>query len=379
MTDKKIELPLLTIGKHQPKYPIIQGGMGIMVSGPRLAGAVAAAGGVGTIASVGISASSPDFNLSAGAKVIDENNHKVLARYIKEAKEASNGGVIAVNCMCALSDYEQLVRTSCEAGADIIISGAGLPLKLPQLAEGHPDTALVPIVSSVKAANLILNRWLKHYNRLPDAFVVETPNTAGGHLGARDEEQALDGNLSLKEVVPALVKYLKELGHNIPVISAGGIWDGKDMREAFEMGARGVQMGTRFAASVEGDASDVFKQAYVDATPEDVVLINSPCGLPGRALRSPMVERYLRHEDRQDPCIANCLAHCVYRATHKTFCIARALIQALQCNWEEGLFFCGTNVWRVNKIQTVKEIFNDLFGSADKPENKSRQDADSDS
>jgi nitronate monooxygenase len=188
MTDKKIELPLLTIGKHQPKYPIIQGGMGIMVSGPRLAGAVAAAGGVGTIASVGISASSPDFNLSAGAKVIDENNHKVLARYIKEAKEASNGGVIAVNCMCALSDYEQLVRTSCEAGADIIISGAGLPLKLPQLAEGHPDTALVPIVSSVKAANLILNRWLKHYNRLPDAFVVETPNTAGGHLGARDEE-----------------------------------------------------------------------------------------------------------------------------------------------------------------------------------------------
>lgn len=368
MTDKKIELPLLTIGKHQPKYPIIQGGMGIMVSGPRLAGAVAAAGGVGTIASVGISASSPDFNLSAGAKVIDENNHKVLARYIKEAKEASNGGVIAVNCMCALSDYEQLVRTSCEAGADIIISGAGLPLKLPQLAEGHPDTALVPIVSSVKAANLILNRWLKHYNRLPDAFVVETPNTAGGHLGARDEEQALDGNFSLKEVVPALVKYLKELGHNIPVISAGGIWDGKDMREAFEMGARGVQMGTRFAATEEGDASDRFKQAYIEAEEKDVVLIKSPCGLPGRAIMSPLIERYFAGALEKVSCRAACLSHCICRLQHESFCIADALVCAYKGDWENGLFFCGSNVSQVKSIVKVKELIKELLKDFKLPE-----------
>ena len=152
MAIKNKELPVLKIGKLQPKYPIIQGGMGIMVSGPKLAAAVAAEGGIGTIASVGLAASSDGFDLSLGPKkisennqTISENNQTILARYIKEAKEASNGGVIAVNCMCALSDYEDLVRTSCEAGADVIISGAGLPLKLPQLTEGHPDTALVPI------------------------------------------------------------------------------------------------------------------------------------------------------------------------------------------------------------------------------------------
>ena len=196
----------------------------------------------------------------------------------------------------------------------------------------------------------------------PDAFVVETPNAAGGHLGASKIEQVDDQSLSLETVIPELVAWLKEMKLNIPVIAAGGIFDREQMMHAFELGASGVQMGTRFAASAEGDASDAFKQAYVNAKKEDVVLINSPCGLPGRALRSPMVENYLKNIDLHNPCIANCLAHCVYRATHKTFCIARALIEALQGNWNEGLFFCGSNVWRVDKIQSVKEIFADLFG-----------------
>lgn len=370
MIDKKIELPLLTIGKHQPKYPIIQGGMGIMVSGPRLAGAVAAAGGIGTIASVGLAASSPDFDMGSGSKNIDNQNHKILSQYIKEAKETSNGGVIAVNCMCALSDYDQLVRTSCEAGADIIISGAGLPLKLPQLAEGYPDTALVPIVSSVKAAGLILNRWLKHYGRLPDAFVVETPNTAGGHLGARDQEQAMDENLSLKEVVPALVKYLKELGHNIPVISAGGIWDGKDIKDALEMGASGVQMGTRFAVTEEGDASDRFKQAYIDAEEKDVVLIKSPCGLPGRAIMSPLIERYFSGALEKVGCRAGCLSHCLCRLQHETFCIADALVSAYKGDWENGLFFCGSNVSQVKSIGKVKDLIRELVEDFRLPELK---------
>ena len=335
MAIKNKELPVLKIGKHQPKYPIIQGGMGIMVSGPKLAAAVAAEGGIGTIASVGLAASSDGFDLSLGPKKISENNQTILARYIKEAKEASNGGVIAVNCMCALSDYEDLVRTSCEAGADVIISGAGLPLKLPQLTEGHPDTALVPIVSSVK-------------------------NTAGGHLGARNEEEALDEKFSLKEVVPALVKYIRELGLSIPVVAAGGIWDSKDIDEAIELGASGVQMGTRFAATKEGDASDRFKEAYINANEDDVVLLKSPCGLPGRAIMSPLLERYFSDTLEKMTCRAGCLSHCICKLQHETFCIADALVSAYRGDWENGLFFCGSNVSKVKSIMRVKELMQEL-------------------
>lgn len=245
MITKEKELPILSIGKHQPKYPIVQGGMGVMISGPKLAGAVAAEGGIGTLASVGLGVLTEGYN----AKNFAERNSEMLKKYIKQAKDAAMGGVLAVNCMCALCDYESLVRTSCEAGADIIVSGAGLPLKLPELTEGFPDVALVPIVSSVKAANIIVSRWKKHYDRYPDGIVVETPNTAGGHLGARDIEQVSDPALSLKVVVPALVDYLKENEIDIPVIAAGGIWDSTDISEAFSMGAKGVQLGTRFAAT----------------------------------------------------------------------------------------------------------------------------------
>lgn len=342
-----------------------------MVSGPRLAGAVAAAGGVGTIASVGLAASLKDFDMASGSGNISRQNGETLARYVKEAKAASNGGVIAVNCMCALSDYEDLVRTSCAAGADIIISGAGLPLKLPQLTEAHPETALVPIVSSVKAASLILSRWVKHYGRIPDAFVVESPNTAGGHLGARDSEQAMDKSLSLKEVVPALVKYLKELGHNIPVISAGGIWDGQDIKEAILMGASGVQMGTRFAATEEGDASERFKQAYIEAEEKDVVLIKSPCGLPGRAIMSPLIERYFSGKLEKVGCKAGCLSHCICRMQQETFCIADALVSAYRGDWENGLFFCGSNVTRVKSILKVKELIKELLSDFSLPEAQS--------
>ncbi len=368
MTIKNKELPALKIGEHQPKYPIIQGGMGIMVSGPKLATAVAAAGGIGTIASVGLAASSDDFDMSLGPQKISSRNQEILAQYIKEAKEASNGGVIAVNCMCALSDYEELVRTSCEAGADVIISGAGLPLKLPQLTEGHPETALVPIVSSVKAAGLIINRWLKHYSRIPDAFVVETPNTAGGHLGARNEEEALDEKFSLREVVPALVKYVRELGLSIPVIAAGGIWDSRDIDEAIEMGASGVQMGTRFAATEEGDASDRFKEAYINANDDDVVLLKSPCGLPGRAIMSPLLERYFSNTLEKMGCRAGCLSHCICKLQHETFCIADALVSAYRGDWENGLFFCGSNVSKVKSIMKVKELMQELVADFRLPE-----------
>ncbi len=348
-------LPVLKIGNYQPKYPIIQGGMGVMISGPRLAAAVASAGGVGTLASVGLAATLPNYT----GRGIVEQNKGVLKKFIAQAKEESRDGVVAVNCMCALTDYEIQIRTACEAGVDVIISGAGLPLKLPELTADYPEVALVPIVSSVKAADLIIRRWSR-WNKLPDAFVVETPNTAGGHLGARDEIQAMDPDLSLEKVIPELTAWLAERDMDIPVIAAGGIWDREDMLRAFELGARGVQMGTRFAASKEGDASDRFKQAYVEAKAEDVVLIQSPCGLPGRALRSPMIERYLDGTVTSVPCSANCLSHCRYRKEKETFCIAEALINAYRGDWERGLFFCGSNVWKVKSIQPVADILGEL-------------------
>ncbi|MDO5562717.1 MAG: nitronate monooxygenase, partial [Synergistaceae bacterium] len=207
-------LPKLRIGMFEPEYPIIQGGMGVMVSGPSLAGAVAAAGGIGTIASVGLASSLPDFS----AKEFFTKNIVLLKRFIAEAKARSKAGLVAVNAMCALTDYDDHIRAACDGGADIIISGAGLPLRLPELTEGHKEVALVPIVSSVKAANIIVSRWKKHYDRTPDAFVIETPNSAGGHLGARDETEAMNGDLSLKKVVPELVRYLDEENIDIPNI-----------------------------------------------------------------------------------------------------------------------------------------------------------------
>lgn len=353
----ELKIPSLKIGRHEARFPIIQGGMGIMISGPRLAGAVAAAGGIGTIASVGLAVSSSDYD----PKKMYAQNVVMLKKYIAQAREAANDGIIAVNCMCALTDYDSQVRASCESGADIIISGAGLPLRLPELTADFPETALVPIVSSVKAANIIISRWLKYYNRLPDAFVVETPNTAGGHLGARDSDQAMDSSLSLANVVPALVSYLKEKGLNIPVVSAGGIWDSEDMMDAFAMGASGVQMGTRFAATEEGDSDDRFKQAYVNAEEDDVVIIQSPCGLPGRALRNPFVERYLGGLLEKTFCKANCLSHCLCKLNQGTFCIADALISAYKGDWENGLFFCGTNVSKVKSVVKVKDLVAELM------------------
>jgi len=357
MENQEKELPVFRIGNHQPLYPIVQVGMGVMISGPKLARAVAAEGGVGTIASVGLAAAVEGFS----AQNMSGRNSVFLKNYINQARETANGGVIAVNCMCALADYDELVRTSCEAGADVIVSGAGLPLKLPELTAGYPEVALVPIVSSVKAANIIITRWEKHYGRLPDALVVETPNSAGGHLGARDIEQAMDPALSLEAVIPALAEYLKGKNMDIPIIAAGGIWDSKDISKAFSLGASGVQLGTRFAATEEGDASARFKQAYIEAEDEDVVLINSPCGLPGRALNSPMVKRYLAGLPIKMSCRTYCLTHCLCRVKHETFCIADALISAYKGDWENGLFFCGSNVSKVTSILKVKDLMHELL------------------
>ncbi|GHV50814.1 2-nitropropane dioxygenase [Synergistales bacterium] len=352
-------LPVLKIGEHTPKYPIVQGGMGVKISGARLAGAVSAIGGVGTIASVGLACDHPLIN---GRNYFDVNEI-AMADTVREARAAAPDGVLAVNCMAALTDYDRQVRSACAAGVDMIVSGAGLPMKLPEYAKDFPRVALVPIVSSVKAADLIVRKWGKQYGRLPDALVVETPLYAGGHLGATKIENVTDEAFSLEAVVPDLVKYLDDtVKADIPVIAAGGIWDRADMDRAFSLGARGVQMGTRFACTEEGDADIRYKQAYIDAAEDDVLVIMSPVGIPGRALRNPFVEKYLNGAVESKKCMAACLTHCTYLKDRTTFCIAGALIDAYMGNWESGLFFAGSNVVKCSKIERVPDIFRELVG-----------------
>lgn len=364
------DTPVLKLGKHRPRYPLIQGGMGVGVSGARLAGNVAKLGAVGTIASVGLGCVSPCLHNLASEK---RNPFEVNAIAIKEAvgrarEIAGPEGILAVNCMAALTDYDIQVRAAAEGGVDVVISGAGLPLRLPEYTKDFPDISLIPIVSSAKAASLIARRWEKQYGRSPDGFIVETPATAGGHLGAATMEQVYDPALSLEVALPDTVRFVaEEMKSDIPVIAAGGIWDRKDMLRMFELGAKGVQMGTRFVCTVEGDASDRFKQAYIDAKEEDVVLINSPAGLPGRAVKNPFVTKYLEGKIKPGECAFNCLTHCRYRKTGEAFCIAVALINALKGEWESGLFFCGSNVVKANKIETVAEIINELFGVSGQP------------
>ena len=354
-----IQLPVLKLGKHTPRYPLIQGGMGVAISGPSLAGHVAKCGGVGTIASVGLAANSAHYN---GRNYFEANQLAVKDAIADARKIAGPDGVIAVNCMVALTDYDRQTLSACQGGVDVIISGAGLPLRLPEYTRDFPDVALVPIVSSLKAAALITRRWEKTYGRVPDGFVVETPKYAGGHLGVTKMDQVDDEQFTLEHVIPELVEYVeKEMGSDIPVIGAGGIWDREDMEKVFALGAKGVQVGTRFACTFEGDASDRFKQAYIDATEDDVVIIHSPAGLPGRALKSPFVAQYLEGDVKSKPCMANCLTHCRYKTEKETFCIAQALIDSFRGNWEEGLFFCGSNVVKVKEMQHVEEIMKDFF------------------
>jgi nitronate monooxygenase len=350
-------MPVLKIGKHTPRYPVIQGGMGIRVSANRLAGAVAKAGGVGTIASVALGISSKHYN----GKNYFKANKLALADEIAWARKAAPGGVIAVNCMVALTDYEDMVRTSAENGADLIISGAGLPLSLPEYTSGHPDVALAPIVSTVKAASLIIRKWEKAYKRLPDALIVEAPGKAGGHLGAKREEVD-SAELTLDKVVPELVKFLADdIKVDIPVVAAGGIWGRDDMLHAFSLGARGVQMGTRFVCTKECDASDEFKKMYLEATDEDVTLIKSPVGLPGRAVTNPFTKAILDAPPKGHKCIANCLKHCSFKKDKTGFCILTALTNAHRGDVDHGLVFSGSNVGLCKKLVSVAEVFAELF------------------
>lgn len=352
-----MNIPALTIGKHSVPYPLIQGGMGVRVSAANLAGAVAKCGGIGLIATAGLGLNSPHFD----GKNFFSADPAALKDELRKAYKIAPDGVIGTNCMVAVSNYETIVRASCEGGAKIIVSGAGLPLNLPELTADFPDIALVPIASSIKAAELIARKWHKSYNRLPDAVVVEDPDTAGGHLGEKMEKIG-DGSYDQYATVRGVKAYFQEMwGVDIPVIAAGGIWDRADLLHALAEGADGVQMASRFVCTEECDASDEFKQMYLDCRKEDIGLIMSPAGLPGRAILTHFDKIRERDVALNLRCPTACLKKCTYKSSQERFCIVHALDRAQRGDTETGLVFCGTNAWKADKITTVQAIFNELF------------------
>ncbi len=348
-------IPGLKIGHIESKYPIIQGGMGVGISMSGLAGAVAKAGGIGIIAAVLVGINEKDFH-----KDPQGATYRALAKEIKKAKEIAAGGPVGVNIMVALQDYDKIVEVAAQAGADLIISGAGLPLKLPGMMPEGSKTALVPIVSSGRAAALLCKRWRDHYDRVPDALVVEGPK-AGGHLGFKAEDlekpEFQVENLVV-DVIEAVRPFEEEMGVKIPVIAAGGIYTGEDIFRFMQLGCAGVQMGTRFVATHECDASDEFKQAYLKATKDDVTIIKSPVGMPGRALKGTFIEKVSKGEKHPKKCFYKCIRTCRYPDT--PYCISMALVNAQRGNLDAGFVFCGANVWRVDRIVSVKELMDEL-------------------
>jgi NAD(P)H-dependent flavin oxidoreductase YrpB (nitropropane dioxygenase family) len=353
--------PTLNIGDLVARIPIVQGGMGVGISLSRLASAVANEGGIGVIAAAMIGMKEPDV-----AKNPIEANVRALRRELQKARELTQG-IVGVNIMVALTTFGEMVRTSIEERADIIFSGAGLPLDLPRHLRDACDqkkeefrTKLVPIVSSARAASVIAKKWISRFDYVPDAFVVEGPK-AGGHLGFKAEEID-DPNHSLEAVIPQVVEAVKpfedEKGRRIPVIAAGGVYTGEDITRFLELGAAGVQMGTRFVATHECDADDRFKQAYVDATEQDVTIIKSPVGMPGRAIGNSFIEAMREGARKPFKCVFKCISTCEQEKT--PYCIAAALINAMKGNLEKGFAFSGANVFRVDRIQSVHELVSSL-------------------
>jgi len=343
-----------SIGDLKIKIPVIQGGMGIGISLSGLAAAVANEGGVGVISAVGIGMFEKNY-----ARDFINANIKALRREIKAAREKTSG-IVGVNIMVALTNFSDLVKTSIAEKADIIFSGAGLPLNLPSYLTKGAKTKLVPIVSSGRAAALICKKWKEVYNYLPDAIVVEGPK-AGGHLGFK-REQLDNPEYALEKLVPEVVSQVKpfEEKYNvtIPVIAAGGIYSGSDIKEIMDLGATGVQLGTRFVTTHECDASEEFKQTYIDSIESDIEIIQSPVGMPGRAIRNEFIDKINRGEKRPVKCPYKCLKTCDIEKT--PYCIFAALMSAMKGNFFNGYAFAGSNAWKTSKIISVKETFEAL-------------------
>ena len=346
-----MNIPKLKIGDLIANVPIIQGGMGVAISRSKLAAAVAKEGAIGVISAAQIGFDQPDFETNTV-----EANKRALREEIRKAKEMSGNKIIGVNIMVALKNYADYVKVAIEEKIDLIISGAGLPTELPKLVE-NTNVKIVPIVSSKKAAKVIMEMWEKKFNRRPDAIVVEGPE-AGGHLGFKIEELEDIENHNLKDIVHDVLEYLKELKLSIPVIPAGGIFTGRDIAEYLKMGASGVQMATRFVTTYECDASDAYKQAYIDAKKEDIQIIKSPVGMPGRAIRNEFIKRIEVEKDKITKCYG-CLRKC--NPAEIPYCITKSLVNAVKGNIDDALLFVGSNAYRCDKIISVKELIDLLM------------------
>lgn len=360
------KLKALRIGDMIAKIPIIQGGMGVGISRSKLAGAVAAEGGIGIISTAQIGYDEENFEND-----LAECNLRAIGKHIRCAKEIAGGnGLVGANIMVALKHYKEHVMAAVAAGADVIISGAGLPVKLPEYIGKACRTKIAPIVSSRRAADIILKMWARRYDRTADFIVIEGPK-AGGHLGFSNEElqnmENIDYDTEIKEIIGCTKEYEKKYNTHIPVIVAGGIFDHYDIIHAIELGADGVQIASRFVATKECDASEEYKKAYIDAKEEDIKIIKSPVGMPGRAIRNEFIKRV---EKKNQPVLKcyNCMKKC--NPKEVPYCITKALVDAVNGDINNGLIFCGANVGRINEMTTVHELMEELINPKEKVSKK---------
>lgn len=349
-----MKLPSLKIGDLTARVPIIQGGMGIGISMSGLAGAVAREGGVGVLSAAQPGYNEPDFFTNTF-----EANYRALAEQLKKARDIAKNGIIGVNIMCRGRHYEDYVKCAVKNAADIIFSGAGLPMDLPGLVAGS-KTKIAPIISTAKAIRVLLTLWDRHHGRTADLVVIEGPK-AGGHLGYTREQVAEHENDGYEKEIVSILKAVKpfeeKYERKIPVVFGGGVFDRKDIDHYMSLGLSGVQMATRFVATKECDAAEAFKEMYVKAKKEDITLVNSPVHMVGRALRNPFVERVSKGRLAPDICFG-CLKTCDPRTTQ--YCISMALIRAARGDVDHALIFCGANAWKVDKIVSVHDLIAEL-------------------
>lgn len=369
-----MELKSIKIGKYEIKYPIIQGGMGLGISWDKLAGNVSLNGCLGVVSSVGTGYYENRAHLSKelNSKPYDSENfysRAGLKAVIDNARKICGNLPLGVNILCASNDYARIVKDACEHGINVIISGAGLPTNLPEFTKNFKDVALVPIVSSAKALKIICKRWLGRYDKLPDAIVLEGP-LSGGHQGFT-YEQCLDPNYQLDNLIKPVVEEASEWekikGEKIPVMAAGGIWDKNDIERVINLGASGVQMGTRFIGTYECDASEEFKEVLIAAKQEDIKLIKSPVGYPARGIRTNLIEMVEKRIGPKIQCISNCVSPCGRgkEAKQVGYCIADRLYDAFSGKKDTGLFFTGANGYRLKEIISVKELIHKLVHGED--------------
>lgn len=346
---KIMTLRKLNIGNLSPSLPIIQGGMGVGVSLHQLAGTVAKCGGIGIISGAQIGYREPDFlKNTLGA------NLRALETEIVAAKKIAPTGIIGLNLMVAMKHYGEMAKKAVEAGIDLIISGAGLPLDLPLFVKGSA-TKIAPIVSSGKAASVICRMWDRRHQVAPDCIVIEGP-LAGGHLGfsIEDIEKNPDVLDIMEDVKKVATEYEIKYNKSIPIVVAGGFYTAEDVAHALERGADGVQMGTRFVTTYECDASDAYKQTYINAKASDIGIIKSPVGMPGRAI----LNDFIQNPGGNKACYYDCIQKCT--VTDIPYCISQSLINAAKGKLDHALLFCGSNAYKATKMEHVEDIFNEF-------------------